>query len=149
MKISIGILDFHNFQQCRQFATTMMKLLLCCLLGGTISSCVSFIIPITTSSTSGGVIKYHGVSTKSTTKLSSTNNDNSSTNKSNLKSLLPKQKRQTIPLDKYGRRIHDLKSDGMPKYSVSGSSNSSGEKEADIGISTYGEKEDMAAPMLR
>ena len=126
-----------------------MKLLLCCLLGGTISSCTSFTIPITTSSTSGGVIKYHGVSTKSTTNLSSTSNDNSN-NKSNLKSLLPKQKRQTIPLDKYGRRIHDLKSDGMPKYSVSGSSNS-GEsgKEANIGISTYGEKEDMAAPMLR
>ena len=128
----------------------MMKLLQCCLLGGTISSCTSFTIPITTSLTSGGVIKYHGVSTnKSTTKLSSTNNDNSSTNKSNLKSLLPKQKRTSIPLDKYGRRIHDLKSDGMPKYSVSGSSSSSGEKEADIGISTYGEKEDMAAPMLR
>ena len=125
-----------------------MKLLLCCLLGGTISSCTSFTIPITTSLTSGGVIKYHGVSTKSTTKLSSTSNDNS--NKSNLKSLLPKQKRQTIPLDKYGRRIHDLKSDGMPKYSVSGSSNSGdNNNEAVIGISTYGEKEDMAAPMLR
>jgi len=36
----------------------------------------------------------------------------------------------------------------MPKYSVSGSSNS-GDNEADIGISTYGEEKDMAAPMLR
>jgi len=129
-----------------------MKLLLCCLLGGTISSCTSFTIPITTSLTSGRVIKYHGsISTKSPTNLSSTNNDNSSTNKSNLQQLLPKQKRQTIPLDKYGRRIHDLKSDGMPKYSVSGSSNSGddSDKSADIGISTYGEEEDMAAPMLR
>ena len=131
-----------------------MKLLLCCLLGGTISSCTSFTIPTkTTSLTSGGAIsKYHGgVSTKSTTNLSSTSNDNSN-NKSNLKSLLPKQKRQTIPLDKYGRRIHDLKSDGMPKYSVGGSSSSgdNSDKSAVIGISsTYGEKEDMAAPMLR
>lgn len=39
----------------------------------------------------------------------------------------------------------------MPKYSVSGSSNSGddSDKSADIGISTYGEEEDMAAPMLR
>ena len=40
----------------------------------------------------------------------------------------------------------------MPKYSVSGSGSSSGgdsDKSAVIGISTYGEKEDMAAPMLR
>ena len=37
----------------------------------------------------------------------------------------------------------------MPKYSVSGSSSGSDDNEANIGISTYGEKEDMAAPMLR
>jgi len=131
----------------------MKFLLLCCLLGGTISSCTSFTTPITTSLTSGGAIKYHGGGISTTNLLlSSTNNDNNNSNKSNLKSLLPKQKRQTIPLDKYGRRIHDLKSDGMPKYSVSGSSNSSGDdgdKSAVIGISTYGEEEDMAAPMLR
>ena len=131
-----------------------MKLLLCCLLGGTISSYTSFTIPTKTTSLTfgGGISKYHGrISTKPTTNLLLSSNNNNSNNKSNLQQLLPKQKRHTIPLDKYGRRIHDLKSDGMPKYSVSGSGSSGGDsdKSAVIGISTYGEKEDMAAPMLR
>ena len=38
-------------------------------------------------------------------------------NNSGLKSYLPTPKRTQIELDKFGRRVHDLKSDGVAKYS--------------------------------
>jgi len=53
-----------------------------------------------------------------TTKLfAQTPTPNDDPPRSDLRSLLPTPKKQSLPLDKYGRRIHDLTDDGTAKYS--------------------------------
>ena len=76
-------------------------------------------------------------------------NDSSSTSSSSpggsdLKSLLPTPKRTTLTLDKFGRRIHDLKSDGTPKYSK-------GDVSSDMlqDLLNSSDYDDKSAPMKR
>ena len=67
--------------------------------------------------------------------------DKSSTynNNGGLKSYLPTPKRTQIELDKFGRRVHDLKSDGVAKYSKGGVSEAA----------PRGVVEDKVSPMTR
>ena len=137
----------------------MMKLLLCLC---TLTCSASFTILSTTSRPAVSVvdgrrlgkktIQWIGVNNDDPSPQDDTTTDTapnsisttSSPGGSNLKSLLPTPKRTTLTLDKFGRRIHDLKSDGTPKYSKG---DVSSDMLQDLLISDY--DDDKSAPMKR
>ena len=133
------------------------KLLLCLC---TLTCSASFTILSTTSRPAASVvdgrrvgktIQWIGVNDDpsprddtTTTDTNSISSTSSSPGGSNLKSLLPTPKRTTLTLDKFGRRIHDLKSDGTPKYSKG---DVSSDVLQDLLSSDY--DDDKSAPMKR
>ena len=140
----------------------MTKLLLCLC---TLTCSASFTIVVSTTSRPaasvvdgrrvGKTIQWIGVNDDPSPRDDTTTTDtapnsisstssSSSPGGSNLKSLLPTPKRTTLTLDKFGRRIHDLKSDGTPKYSKG---DVSSDVLQDLLSSDY--DDDKSAPMKR